>query len=95
MIDDNVRVLIVDDEPEARDLLTMLLEPVKGVRIVAYAENVDEALTQVEESDPDLILLDIQMPRKNGFDLVEALRQSDSHMGYIFITAYNEYAIRA
>ncbi len=95
MIDDLVRILIVDDEPEARDLLTMLLEPVKGVKIVGYAENVDEALTQVKENDPDLILLDIQMPRKNGFDLVEALRQSDGQMGYIFITAYNEYAIRA
>jgi DNA-binding LytR/AlgR family response regulator len=95
MIDVNVRILVVDDEPEARDLLTMLLEPMKGVKIVAYAENVDEALIRVKEHDPDLILLDIQMPRKNGFDLVEALRQSDSHMGYIFITAYNEYAIKA
>lgn len=95
MIDDNVRVLIVDDEPEARDLLTMLLEPVKGVKIAGYAENVDEALVRVEEEKPDLILLDIQMPRRNGFDLVEDLRRSESNMGYIFITAYNEYAIRA
>ena len=80
MIDDNVRILIVDDEPEARDLLTILLEPVKGVKIAGYAENVDEALIQVEVNDPDLILLDIQMPRKNGFELVDALRQSNNHM---------------
>jgi two-component system LytT family response regulator len=95
MIDDYVSVLIVDDEPEARDLLNMLLEQVKGVKIAGYAENVDEALIQVAEKKPDLILLDIQMPRRSGFELVEELRGSDHDMGYIFITAYNEYAIRA
>ncbi len=95
MIDDHIRVLIVDDEPEARDLLTMLLEPVKGVKIVGYAENVDEALVQVAQNAPDLILLDIQMPRKNGFKLVESLRDSEYYLGIIFITAYDEYAIKA
>lgn len=95
MIDEQISILIVDDEPEARDLLTMLLEPVKGVKIAGYAENVDQALDRVEETEPDLILLDIQMPVKSGFDLVDNLRNSKHQLGYIFVTAYDEYAIEA
>lgn len=95
MTDELVSVLIVDDEPEARDLLTILLDPLSGVRIVGYAENVDEALIKVTETSPDLILLDIQMPRKSGFVLVDQLVSMGLEIGYIFITAYNEYAIKA
>lgn len=90
-----ISVLVVDDEPEARDLLTMLLEPIHGVRVVGQAENADSALLQVIEKKPDLILLDIQMPDKSGFDLVKNLRQLGLDTGYIFITAYDVYAIQA
>ncbi|MEN8202734.1 MAG: LytTR family DNA-binding domain-containing protein [Bacteroidota bacterium] len=95
MNEDTIKILIVDDEPEARDLLSMLLEPVKGVKIAGYAENVDQALARVEETDPDLILLDIQMPVKSGFELVDSLRNTDRNVGYIFVTAYDTYAIEA
>jgi two-component system LytT family response regulator len=73
----------------------MLLERMKGVKIAGYAENVDQALERVEERDPDLILLDIQMPAKSGFELVDNLRNTDREVGYIFVTAYDEYAIKA
>jgi len=95
MIDDTISILIVDDEPEARDLLSMLLAQVKGVKIAGYAENVDQALIRVEETDPDLILLDIQMPAKSGFELVDSLRGVEKDIAYIFVTAYDEYAIKA
>jgi len=95
MIDEPISILIVDDEPEARDLLAMLLEQVKGVKIAGYAENVDQALARIAETDPDLILLDIQMPGKNGFELVDSLRNTEREVGYIFVTAYDEYAIKA
>jgi two-component system LytT family response regulator len=95
MIDEPISILIVDDEPEARDLLAMLLEPVKGVNIAGYAENVDQALDRVEETEPDLILLDIQMPVKSGFELVDSLRNSEREIGFVFVTAYDEYAIKA
>jgi two-component system LytT family response regulator len=95
MIDEPLRILIVDDEPEARDLLTMLLEPMKGIQIAGYAENVDQAKERVEETDPDLILLDIQMPKKSGFELVDSLRYAKREVGYIFVTAYDKYAIKA
>lgn len=95
MIDEPISILIVDDEPEARDLLAMLLEQIKGVKIAGYAENVDQALARIAENDPDLILLDIQMPGKSGFELVDSLRNSEREVGYIFVTAYDEYAIKA
>jgi DNA-binding LytR/AlgR family response regulator len=90
-----ISILIVDDEPEARDLLAMLLEKVKDTTVVGQAENVDGAFEQVLEKEPDLILLDIQMPGKSGFDLVRRIRDLGKDTGYIFVTAYDEYAIEA
>ncbi len=95
MKNNNISILIVDDEPEARDLLTILLNRIGGVKIVGVADNVDHALLQVVKKEPDLILLDIQMPEKSGFELVSQLRQMDKDIGFIFVTAYDEYAIRA
>lgn len=88
-------ILIVDDEPEARDLLTMLLERLEGVQIMGTAEGVDQAFQFVLNHRPDLILLDIQMPVKTGFDLVHQLHEMKLDQGYIFVTAYDEYAIEA
>jgi len=90
-----ISILIVDDEPEARDLLTILLGTIKGITVTGTAENVDRALQQVENQAPDLILLDIQMPERSGFELVSQLRRMEKAIGYIFVTAYDEYAIRA
>ncbi len=90
-----ISILIVDDEPEARELLEMLLARVGNTRVVGRAENVDDAIQQVMEKDPDLILLDIQMPGKNGFELVRTIRKIEKDTGYIFVTAYDEYAIEA
>ena len=92
---DTLSVLVVDDEPEARDLLTILLGRIEGVTVAGYADNVDHALLQVARKSPDLILLDIQMPEKNGFDLVHQIRKLGGEPGYIFVTAYDQYAIRA
>ncbi len=77
------------------DLLDLLLRRVETVVIAGMAENVDDALDIVEEKRPELILLDIQMPGKNGFELVGNLRERGIDAGYIFVTAYDEYAIQA
>lgn len=88
-------ILIVDDEPEARDLLTLLLARIDGAELAGTAENADQALRFVRDQLPDLILLDIQMPGKTGFDLVHQLHEMELDQGYIFVTAYDEYAIEA
>jgi two-component system LytT family response regulator len=92
---DPISVLIVDDEPEARDLLAMLAARLEGVKVKGKAEHVDEAFQMVQERDPDLILLDIQMPVKSGFELINMLHERGMQQGYIFVTAYDEYAIEA
>ncbi|MFO7935859.1 MAG: LytTR family DNA-binding domain-containing protein [Bacteroidales bacterium] len=90
-----ISVLIVDDEPEARELLRFLLSQVAHVKVIGEAENAGEAFRQVLKLKPDLLFLDIQMPGKDAFDLVGELRSQGFDMGYIFVTAYDEYAIQA
>ncbi len=92
---ESVSILIVDDEPEARDLLALLLARISDVRLAGSADNVDRAMEMVQELDPDLILLDIQMPVKSGFELVRRLHDRGTDQGYIFVTAFDEYAIEA
>ena len=84
--------IIVDDEELAREDLKVLLKDFNEVEIIGEAETVEETKILIEALNPDLIFLDIQMPGKSGFDLLEEL-QIDSNI--IFVTAYDEYAIRA
>lgn len=88
----SLRTLIIDDERLARTELRRLLEPHDVVEIVGEAANADEAEAAIRELDPDLLLLDVQMPGDSGFDLLERL---DAVPHVVFVTAYDEYAIRA
>ena len=87
-----MKALIVDDERLARKELSSLLDDIKKVTVVGEAINADDAVHKVQELKPDLLFLDIQMPGKSGFDLLEML---DSVPEVIFTTAYDEYALKA
>jgi two-component system LytT family response regulator len=87
-----MRALLIDDERLARQELRSLLHPFTEIDIVDEAQNVDEAYQKIQELRPDLIFLDIQMPGKSGFELLEML---DKVPLVIFTTAYDEYAIKA
>ncbi|HEU5162478.1 MAG TPA: response regulator [Thermoanaerobaculia bacterium] len=87
-----IRAIIVDDEPLARDLLREYLEGEPDVDVVAECANGFEAVKAVAEHDPDVLLLDIQMPKLDGFEVLELL---DREPLVVFITAHDEYAIRA
>jgi two-component system LytT family response regulator len=87
-----IRVAIVDDEPLARAILRELLAAHEDVEIAAECANGFEAVKVVSELKPDLLLLDIQMPKLDGFDVLELI---GVEIPVIFITAYDEYAIRA
>lgn len=91
----NLKVLIVDDERSARELIINLLEDVEGIDIAGEAESVETAIKEVLRVNPDVILLDIQMPRQDGFILIEQLQLNDIRPEIIFITAFEKYAIRA
>lgn len=88
----SLRTLIVDDERLARRELRRLLDPHDEVTVVGEAANADEAEAALREKDPDLLLLDVQMPGDSGFDLLERL---DAVPHVVFVTAYDEYAIKA
>jgi two-component system, LytTR family, response regulator len=87
-----MKALIVDDERLARVELRRLLAPYKEIEIVGEAINADDAAEKIDTLKPDIIFLDIQMPGKNGFQLLEEL---DSVPTVVFTTAYDEYALKA
>jgi len=87
-----LRAVIVDDEPPARALLREYLAGIGDVDVVAECGDGFAAVAAVTEHDPDLLLLDIQMPQLSGFEVLEAL---DRNVATVFITAYDEHAVRA
>ena len=90
-----IKTIIVDDEYNAREFLEKLLRryfPDKFL-VLDKCENVDEAITSIEKFNPELIFLDIQMPNKNGFQLLKELNKINFEV--IFTTAYSEFAIDA
>ena len=87
-----MRIAIVDDEELARKLLREYLSAYEDVEVVAECANGFEAVKAVTDLKPDLLLLDIQMPRLNGFEVLELIGRE---AGVIFVTAYDQYALRA
>jgi len=87
-----IRVMIVDDELPARELLREFLAADEDCEIVAECANGFEAVKAVAQHDPDLLLLDIQMPKLDGFEVLELLDRSPI---VVFVTAHDEHALRA
>ncbi|WP_296698123.1 response regulator [Algoriphagus sp.] len=87
-----MRAIVIDDERLARKELITLLNQLESVEVVGEAVNVDDAKEKIDQLNPDVIFLDIQMPEKTGFELLEELDQVP-HV--IFTTAYDEYALKA
>ena len=90
----NVRALIVDDEPPARSKIRKFLQTRSDVEAVGEAADGVEAIERTLELRPDLLFLDIQMPRGDGFDVLREVYPQHK-LKVIFTTAYDEYAIRA
>ena len=87
-----MKALIIDDERLARTELKRLLTPFKDIKVIGEAVNADDALEKIQQLKPNLLFLDIQMPGKTGFEMLEEL---DSVPIVIFVTAYDEYALKA
>ncbi len=87
-----MKAIIIDDERLARKELNSLLENHPEIEILDEASNADEAVEKIEQHNPDVIFLDIQMPGKTGFELLESLERVPQ---VIFTTAYDEFALKA
>jgi len=87
-----IKAIIIDDERLARNELKKLLQNHSEIEVIEEAANVDEGLEKIEQFNPELIFLDIQMPGKTGFDLLAEVEKAPK---VIFTTAYDEYAIKA
>jgi two-component system LytT family response regulator len=89
-----IRTVICDDEPTARRGVRLLLERDADVEIVGEAGNGDDAVGLLARERPDLVFLDVQMPGRDGFQVLEKLAP-DAVPAVIFVTAYDEHALRA
>ncbi len=87
-----MKALIIDDERLARKELINLLSDFDDIEVIGEAVNADDAIELIRQTNPDLLFLDIQMPGKDGFELLESL---DTVPEVIFTTAYDEYALKA
>ena len=92
MTGSKLRVIVVDDEPPARALLRDYLSVYDDVEMVAECANGFEAVKEVGERKPDIVFLDIQMPKLDGFEVLQLL---DPGPSIVFVTAYDEHALRA
>lgn len=88
-----IRCIIVDDEQPARDELRYLLSSFDDIEIIGGVNSVGKAVTLIEKSSPDLVFLDIQMLGKTGFDLVKSLSHKEHMPLFVFVTAYDNYAV--
>lgn len=89
-----IRTLVVDDEPLAREGIIAMLDQDSEVEVVGTAADGQSALTAIRSQRPDLVFLDIQMPKRDGFEVLADLKREERPV-VIFVTAYDKYAIRA
>ena len=92
---DLLRTVVVDDEPHAREELCYLLGQMPGVLIVGQAGDGLEALAVIAQHEPDMVLLDIQMPGLTGFEVARRLADSDTESRLVFVTAFDRHAVEA
>jgi two-component system, LytTR family, response regulator LytT len=90
-----LRTVVVDDEQLARAELCFLLEQLGGVEIIGQAGNGVEALNVIEAQQPDLVMLDVQMPGLTGFEVARRVMQAGFDSQVVFVTAFDQYAIDA
>lgn len=90
-----ITCLIIDDDEHARDRLESLLNLHADIEVLAKIADPDEAVKEIIYHEPALVFIDVEMPRKSGFDVVKEVREAGFNSTFIFATGYNQYAIKA
>jgi len=89
-----LKAIIIDDEPYCCEILAAMLESdCPDVEVVSICNNAKDALTAIRQQSPDLVFLDVEMPKMNGFEMLEQLPAINFHL--IFTTSYDQYALKA
>ena len=88
-------LIIIDNEQSARNLLKEMLSRISWIEILGEADHIDAAFAEIMNKKPDVILLDIHLREENGFDLVEKLIQHEIEVKVIFVSAFENHAVRA
>src|SRR6478735_20498 len=88
-----IRAIIVDDEPYCCEALATLLDDIPDIEMISVCHNAADALTAFKKYSPDLVFLDVEMPKMNGFEMLEQL--SSVNFDIIFTTSYDQYALKA
>jgi two-component system LytT family response regulator len=89
----NLKAIIIDDEPYCCEALATLLEDIPDVEIISICNNAINALIEIKKHSPDLVFLDVEMPKMNGFEMLEQLPSVNFEI--IFTTSYDQYALKA
>ena len=90
-----LQVIVVDDEQLARDELCFQLERIENLEVVGQAANGVEALKMIEQHEPDVVFLDVQMPGLTGFEVARQLIERAAETQLVFVTAFDQYALKA
>jgi two-component system LytT family response regulator len=88
-----LKAIIIDDEPYCCEALATLLEDVADVQVVATCSSASDGLNAIQKNAPDIVFLDVEMPRMNGFEMLERLPSINFEI--IFTTSYDQYALKA
>jgi two-component system response regulator DctR len=89
-LNDTFRVLLIEDDPMVQEVNRQFIEKVSGFKVVAMAGNGEEGLKLIKKTKPDLVILDVFMPKKDGVEVIKQLRKEDELIDVIFITAAND-----
>ena len=89
-----IRTVVVDDEPVARERIIGLLNQEKDIEVVGEYSDGSQAVSAIQQQNPDLVFLDVQMPACDGFGVIQQLGP-EKVPAVVFVTAYDEYAVRA
>jgi two-component system, LytTR family, response regulator len=87
--------IILDDELGPLERMAVLLGKMNGIKIIGMEENPEAAIESIAGKKPDLVFIDVEMPGMNGFEVVKEIRDRSLNPEFIFVTGYNQYAIKA
>ena len=87
--------IILDDEKGPRERLAVLLSKIEFVKIIGIEENPETAIETIIKKKPHIVFIDVEMPRLSGFDVIQEVHNINPNQDFIFVTGYNQYAIKA